>query len=164
MHLSIIVATDKNRLIGSKNKLPWHLPADLINFKNITLGKTIIMGRNTYQSIGKPLPNRKNIIITRNHNFIADDSCQIFNDIEKALYHLKNEDEVFIIGGSAIYAQTINKCNKLYITEINEEFNGDTYFPEFDKTKFKQISKDSKKPDKKNPYSYSFNIYQRLNY
>ena len=113
MNLSIIVAMSKNRVIGKDNKMPWHLSNDLKNFKKITIGKTIVMGRLTYDSIGKPLPERKNIVLSRN---LIDPNVFIFDNFEEVLNFTKDEDEVFIIGGQDIYSHTIDKVNKLYLT------------------------------------------------
>ena len=136
MNLSIIVAMSKNRVIGKDNKMPWHLSNDLKNFKKITIGKTIVMGRLTYDSIGKALPERKNIVLSRN---LIDPDVFIFDNFEEVLNFTKNEDEVFIIGGQDIYSQTIDKVNKLYLTTIDANIDGDKYFPEIDISKWKNI-------------------------
>jgi dihydrofolate reductase len=155
--LAIIVAMDNNNLIGTNNSLPWHLPADLQYFKQTTLGKTVVMGRKTYQSIGKPLPNRKNVILTRDVNFSVD-GCEIIH----SLYELKNykNDDVFIIGGSNLYTQTLALANKLYITKIDYEFKGDAYFPKIDNS-WNLISNNKHLKDEKNLYNYDFQIFQR---
>ena len=121
MNLSIIVAMSKNRVIGKDNKMPWHLSNDLKNFKKITIGKTIVMGRLTYDSIGRPLPERKNIVLSRN---LIDSDVFIFDNFEEVLNFTKDEDEVFIIGGQDIYSQTIDKVNKLYLTTIYTHIEG----------------------------------------
>ena len=126
--LSLIVAMDKNGLIGSKNKLPWYLPEDLKRFKNITTGKNIVMGHQTYKSIGKPLPNRKNIILSRNKDLIIDD-CIVLNDLQSVLDLNNDENEVIIIGGSQIYGLFLPYVKRMYITAIHSKFMGDTYFP-----------------------------------
>lgn len=129
MTISIIVAVAKNNVIGKDNKLPWHLPEDLKHFKELTSGHTVIMGRKTFESIGRPLPNRKNIVISRNENFKAND-MEVVHSIEQALDLTKNEDEVFIIGGAEIYKQALLLVNKIYLTRINKDYEGDAYFPE----------------------------------
>ena len=113
MNVSIIVAMSKNRVIGRDNDMPWHLSDDLKNFKKITINKTIIMGRLTYDSIGKPLPKRNNVVLSRN---LKDPKVTVLDNLEEALNISKNEDEIFIIGGSDLYSQTINIANKLYLT------------------------------------------------
>ena len=126
MNISIIVAMSKNRVIGKDNDMPWHLSDDLKNFKKVTMGSTIIMGRLTYESIGKPLPKRKNIVLSRK---LKDPNLLVFDNLDNALSTLKDEREIFIIGGEDIYCQTVNRANKIYLTTINEELEGDKYFP-----------------------------------
>ena len=116
----------KNRVIGKDNDMPWHLSDDLKNFKKVTMGSTIIMGRLTYESIGKPLPKRKNIVLSRK---LKDPNLLVFDNLDNALSTLKDEREIFIIGGEDIYCQTVNRANKIYLTTINEDLEGDKYFP-----------------------------------
>ncbi len=125
--LSLIVAMSQNNVIGDKNKLLWNLKEDLRRFKEITTGHPIIMGRKTYESIGKPLPNRKNIIITRSD--INIDGCIVAHSIEEAVNMFPNDEEIFIIGGAEIYKQTIGKVDKMYLTVILEDYEGDAFFP-----------------------------------
>jgi dihydrofolate reductase len=125
--LSLIVAMSQNNVIGDKNKLLWNLKEDLRRFKEITTGHPIIMGRKTYESIGKPLPNRKNIIITRSD--INIDGCIVVHSIEEAINMFPNDEEIFIIGGAEIYKQTIGKVDKMYLTVILEDYEGDAFFP-----------------------------------
>lgn len=158
--ISIIVATSKNRVIGNNNSLIWKLPADLKRFKQITTGNTIVMGRKTYESIGKPLPNRRNIIITRDTNYLAD-NCEIVNSIEEALMLCNND--CFIIGGGEIYKQSIDIADKIYLTLVQEDFEGDTYFPEIGKEWTKVIREDFE-PDEKNAHKYSFINYEKYNF
>jgi len=159
MLLSIIVAMDNNKLIGKNNQLPWRLPADLAFFKKITSNNTVIMGKKTYDSIGKPLPNRRNIIITRNKN-LKIDNCEIFNSIDQAINATKKE-KVFIIGGANIWQQTLDKVSRLYITQIEAEFEGDTYFPKYDENNWQEINSESHLPDEKNPYKYHFKTFDK---
>ena len=129
--VSIIVAKSKNNVIGSNGSIPWSVPKDLKYFKELTEGNTVIMGRKTYESLPenkKPLPNRINIVITRDSNIKAN-GCIIVNSLEEALLKADNKNDTFIIGGGEIYKQALNFVDKIYITEINEEFVGDTYFP-----------------------------------
>ncbi len=156
MNLSIIVAMSKNRVIGKDNKMPWHLSSDLKNFKRITIGKTIIMGRLTYDSIGKPLPERKNIVLSRN---LIDPNVFVFDNFQKVLSFTKDEDEVFIIGGQDIYSQTIDKVKKLYLTTIDENIEGDKYFPEIDISKWKKISSEKFGKDQYNTHEFISEVY-----
>ena len=156
MNLSIIVAMSKNRVIGKDNKMPWHLSNDLKNFKKITIGKTIVMGRLTYDSIGKALPERKNIVLSRN---LIDSNVFIFDNFEEVLDFTKDEDEVFIIGGQDIYSQTIDKVNKLYLTTIDENIEGDKYFPEIDISKWKKIRSENFSKDQNNTHDFVSELY-----
>lgn len=159
MKISLVVAKSKNNVIGKNNQLPWHLPADLKHFKNITMGKPIVMGRKTAESIGKPLPGRRNIIISHNKNFFAT-GCDIFHSIDDALKALKSEKEVMIIGGANLYAQMIEKADCIYMTVIDAEFEGDTFFPELN-NKWKLISEEKFLGDEKNKYAYWFQVWEK---
>jgi dihydrofolate reductase len=160
MRLSIIVAMDDNQLIGQNNALPWHLPADLAYFKKTTTGKTVLMGRKTYQSIGFPLPNRRNIIISRNSDFQAKD-CEVVNSINAALTLAKNNDEVMVMGGASFYKQMLPSVDRLYITQIEGEFEGDAHFPQFSRDDFVETFRESHTPDEKNKHIYRFTILDR---
>ena len=153
--LSLIVAMDDNRLIGSNNNLPWQLPADLVFFKRTTMGKPIIMGRKTFVSIGRPLPGRRNIVITRDPTFSAA-GCEIANGIPAALALCSDVEEAMLIGGASLYQQTIEQATQLYITRIHHSFVGDTWFPEFDLQVWKQASREDHQADSSNPHAYSF--------
>jgi dihydrofolate reductase len=158
--LSLIVAMDDNRLIGNKNKLPWHLPADLAFFKRTTMGKPIVMGRKTFESIGKPLPGRRNIVITRDDSFSAA-GCEVANSIEAAMSLTKDDDEVMLIGGASLYEQTIARATQLYITRIHQSFEGNTWFPEIDLSEWKAVNREDFDADHSNQYAYSFIKYVR---
>jgi dihydrofolate reductase len=158
--LSLIVAMDENRLIGSANQLPWHLPADLAFFKRTTMGKPIIMGRKTYESIGRPLPGRRNIVITRDPHFSAE-GCEIVNAIDQALTSCSDHDELMLIGGASLYQQTMEQASCMYITRIYHRFNGDTWFPEFDSAQWTIAEQQDFDVDEKNPFAYSFVKYVR---
>ncbi|CAC9545382.1 Dihydrofolate reductase (EC 1.5.1.3) [uncultured Gammaproteobacteria bacterium] len=160
MRLSIIVAMDDKQLIGKNNALPWHLPADLGYFKKTTTGKTVLMGRKTYESIGRPLPNRRNIIISRNTNFQAD-GCEIVTSIDAALKLAKDDDEVMIMGGASFYEQMLPSVDRLYITQIEGKFKGDAHFPKFNRNKFVETFRESHAPDEKNPHTYHFTVLDR---
>ena len=160
MRLSIIVAMDNNHLIGKDNGLPWHLPADLAFFKKVTTGHSIVMGRKTYDSIGRPLPNRRNIVITRNVD-VSIEGCEVFNSIDDALDSAKEEKEVLVIGGANLCQQVLARVGRLYITHIEGVFEGDTYFPNYDSNDWREISRESHLPDEKNPHHYHFIILER---
>lgn len=151
----------KNRVIGNNNSLIWKLPADMKRFKEITTGKTVIMGRKTYESIGRPLPNRRNIIITRNDSYSVN-GCEVVNSLEKAI-ELSNGSDVMIIGGGEIYTQSLPIVDKMYITIIHEDFEGDTHFPEIG-DEWVKISREDHQPDEKNQYKYSFIDYEKYNF
>jgi dihydrofolate reductase len=158
--LSIICAMDENRLIGCDNALPWHMPADFAWFRKNTLGKTVVMGRKTYESIGKPLPDRRNIIITRDSNYQMD-GCEICASIDEALAVTENEEEIMLIGGASLYQQTISQADKLYITEIHSIFEGDAWFPAIETSLWNESWRKSHAADEKNPHSFSFVIYEK---
>lgn len=158
--VKIIVAKSRNGIIGDSNKLIWSLPGDLANFKKITTGHSIVMGRKTFQSIGKPLPGRRNIIITRNTDYEVKD-CEVVNSLEEAL--LLTGNDCFIIGGGEIYKQSLHIASKIYLTLVDEDFTGDTIFPELDDNWFKS-SEEKFLKDEKNPYNYSFITYERFEF
>jgi dihydrofolate reductase len=160
MRLSIIVAMDDNQLIGKDNALPWHLPADLGYFKKTTTGKTVLMGRKTYESIGRPLPNRRNVVVSRNTDFQAE-GCEVVGSIEAALDLAKDDDEVMVMGGASFYEQMLPSADRLYITQIEGEHEGDAYFPKFNRSEFSEISRESHIPDEKNQHTYHFTILER---
>lgn len=158
--LSLICAMDQNQLIGSNNALPWHLPADLAFFKKTTLGKPIVMGRKTYESIGRPLPGRQNIIITRNPEFKAE-GCDTCTSIDQAIELAGDQNEVMLIGGASLYQQTIDLAQYLYLTRIHHQFEGDAWFPEFDLQQWQEVWREDHTRDEKNGYDFSFLKYSR---
>lgn len=160
MRLSIIVAMDDQQLIGKDNGLPWHLPADLGYFKQTTTGKTVLMGRKTYESIGRPLPNRRNIVISRNSAFEAP-GCEVVESIEQALALAQDEQEVMVMGGASFYQQMLPQVDRLYITQIEGSFEGDAYFPAFDRDAFVETKRETHQPDENNPHTYHFTILER---
>ncbi|HEY2580573.1 MAG TPA: dihydrofolate reductase [Mucilaginibacter sp.] len=160
MIVTIVVAISENHVIGKDNKLLWHLPNDLKHFKDITTGHTIIMGRKTYESVGKPLPRRRNIIITRQS--IAIEGCEVVNSIEAALALCASENEVFIVGGAEIYKQSIHLTNRIYLTIVHKQFDGDSFFPELNKNEWKEVSHEDHEPDDKNRLPYSFITLERF--
>lgn len=163
MILSSIVATSLNHAIGKNNQLLWHLPADLKFFKNTTMGCPVIMGRKTFQSIGRTLPGRKNIVITRDNTFNADNQFDLIvvGSIDEALVKLHSEKEVFIIGGGEIYKQTIDSVDTIYLTLVNTVIDGDVFFPEIDKNKFDLVWEEKHIADEKNKFDYTFQKFER---
>lgn len=161
MILAAIVATDLNNAIGLNNKLLWHLPADLKFFKLTTMGCPIIMGRKTYESIGRLLPGRKNIIVTRNTDFKIP-GAEVYFNIDEAIMACKNDEKVFVIGGAEIYKQCFDHIDELYRTVIKHQFEADTFFPSIDKNKFKKDWQEDHLADEKNSFDYSFEKYLRI--
>lgn len=161
--ISAIVAMGENRVIGKDNQLPWRLPADLKHFKQLTIGNAILMGRKTYESIGRPLPNRINLIISRNPHYVAE-GCTVVSSFEEALQKATIEKcrELFIIGGSEIYQLLLPYTERLYLTIVHHLFAGDAYFPELNKTEWKEIERADLAADTENAYSYSFLMLARV--
>ncbi|SEF75586.1 dihydrofolate reductase [Nitrosomonas ureae] len=164
MCLSILVAMAKNRVIGRNNQLPWHLPADLKHFKLLTMGQTIVMGRKTYESIGRPLPGRANIIITRQSGYEVP-GATVVNSLQDALLICEESsainNESFIIGGEKLYRQTLDICQRMYITEIQSDFEGDVVFPEFDRSNWEEIQRDKHISVNDAQIEYHFVILER---
>ena len=163
MIISIIAAVAENNVIGKDNDLIWHMPADLKFFKETTSGHHIIMGRKTFESFGKPLPNRTHIIITRNKKY-SFPGVYVVHSLENAIKKVKEEvnDEAFILGGAEIYQQSIGIADRLYITEIKSEFKGDAFFPEIDKNKWMEVSRIEHQPDERNKHPFAFVKYDRI--
>ena len=159
MIISAIVATGENNAIGKNNQLLWHMPNDLKHFKEVTSGRTIIMGRKTFDSVGKPLPKRRNIVVTRQD--ITIPGCEVVKSVEDAMALCKGEDEVFIGGGAEIYKLAMPLTDRIYLTIIHKSFDADTFFPEIDKKEWKETSREDFKPDEKNPLPYSFITLER---
>lgn len=160
MLISAIVAMTENRVIGLDNRLPWHLPADLRYFKKITLHKTIVMGRKTFASIGRPLPERLNIILTRDPTFKAT-GCTVLHSLNE-IFLLPDQNEIIIIGGSELFKQSLHQINRLYLTLIHTELEGDTFFPELKTDEWVEVSRQRHRADGENPYDYSFIIFDRI--
>jgi dihydrofolate reductase len=161
--ITVIAAIAKNNALGKDNDLIWYLPADLKRFKKVTTGHYILMGRNTFESIGKPLPNRTTIIITRNKNY-SKEGCLTAASIEEAIELAKEEAQLFIIGGAQIYKEIMAKdlADQLDITLVHSEFDADVYFPEIDAKVWKEAVREDFKADEKNVYDYSFISYQKI--
>jgi dihydrofolate reductase len=162
MRKSIIVAMDQNNGIGYQNRLPWHLPAELKRFKSLTMGHHMIMGRKTYESIGKPLPGRTTIVVTRNLNYQAE-GCLIVNSLNKAfeLAKARGESEVFLCGGHQIYREALPETDRLYLTRVHGEFQTDITFPNFDPSHWEEVSAELHPSDEKNPYAFTLFTYER---
>jgi dihydrofolate reductase len=162
MKLILIAAVANNNVIGNDNKLLWHMPADLRRFKDLTMGHTMIMGRKTFESIGKPLPGRKTIIISRNKDYKAE-GCQVATDLKEAICLVKDEPQAFVVGGGEIYRQVINlhPTRRLYITRVYANFDGDSFFPEIDPDKWELIEREEQPTNEKNPFPYAFLTYKR---
>ena len=158
--LSLIWGMDRNRLIGRDNALPWHLPADLAWFKKSTMGKPILMGRKTYESIGRPLPGRTNLILTRQKG-LQIEGCSVVHSLEEAKAAVPEADEIMVMGGAEIYGLLFDQAERLYITEIDGEFEGDAWFPEFNRDGWLEVFRETHQPDEKNPHPYTFMILER---
>ena len=158
--VSIIVAISANNAIGKNNQLLWHLPADLKHFKEITSGHTIIMGRKTYDSIGRPLPNRRNIVITRKTD-LQIENVEIVNSLQDAISLCKTEDEVFIIGGAEIYKNSISLTNRIYLTTVHQEYEADVFFPDLNKDEGLETFQEHHTADEKNSVAYTFSTLER---
>ena len=161
--LSIIVAKAKNNIIGKDNQLIWHLPEDLKRFKTLTTGHTIIMGRKTFESLGRVLPNRHHIILCNDAEMnIDDENVEVLDDISLLYNYINDEQEHFVIGGATMYRLLMPKCNKMYITEINQEFEGDVSFPEVDLNIWKVTEREQGLKDEKNPFDYEYVTYEKI--
>lgn len=166
MILSSIVAMSENRVIGVDNQLPWHLPEDLKYFKRITMGHPIIMGRKTYESIGRPLPGRTNIVVTRQAEWDAE-GVVATHSVDEALQVAARQvasdgvEEAFMIGGEELFRQSLHKMDRIYLTQVHAHIDGDAYFPEFDRSQWEEVERIDHEPDHRNPYAYSFLVLNR---
>ncbi|MFV1871783.1 MAG: dihydrofolate reductase [Oleiphilus sp.] len=166
MKCSMIVAMSENRVIGINNKLPWYLPNDMKYFKQVTMGKPIIMGRKTYESIGKPLPGRANIVITRNTQWQAE-GVKVAHSLEQAIAlaeaisNIDGQSEVMIIGGDQIYKACLPQVDRVYLTKVHAEVQGDAWFPEVDWSSWQEVGREDFQAEGANPYDYSFIVYDR---
>ena len=167
MRKAIIVAMARNRVIGKNNALPWYLPGDLKYFKQVTMGKPVIMGRKTFESIGRPLPGRLNVVITRNPDWQAPEGVLVVTSLADALVKaeaqalIEGGDEVMIIGGGQIYAEALPLTERLYLTQVHADVSGDAYFPEVDLDSWQELGREDFSASGHNPYDYSFVVYQR---
>ncbi|KEA63442.1 Dihydrofolate reductase [Marinobacterium lacunae] len=166
MRVAVIVAQAENRVIGSENRLPWHLPEDLRYFKQVTMGKPIIMGRKTFESIGRPLPGRCNIVITRDASWSAPGVVVVSSPEEaieraSAQAEIDGVDEAMVIGGAEIYRQMLPLSDRLYLTQVHADVEGDARFPEFDLAQWRELGREDFAASENNPYNYSFIVLQR---
>ena len=160
MQISLIVAMARGRVIGKDNGMPWHMPADLRHFKSVTLGKPVVMGRRTFESIGRPLPGRRNLVISRNVDWQAD-GVEVASSLEQALALLAGSDEVMIIGGGQLYAEALPLAHRLHLTHIELAVEGDTHFPDYTCFSWREIATESHCADEHNPYDYRFVTLER---
>ncbi|HDO1319687.1 TPA: type 3 dihydrofolate reductase [Aeromonas veronii] len=162
MKISMIAAMAHDRVIGKDNQMPWHLPADLAHFKRVTLGKPVLMGRKTFESIGRPLPGRRNLVISRNPGYRAE-GIEVVGSVEAALALLAGSsvEELMVIGGGHLYAEMLPSADCLYLTRIDLAVEGDTRFPAFDDGQWQRVDCESHPADEKNPHPYSFETWQR---
>jgi len=160
MIISLICAASQNGVIGVDNRLPWRLPADMKRFKRLTMGHHVLMGRKTYQSIGHPLVGRTNIVISRRPTFQAE-GCLVASSLPQAIALCKNDDEIFVIGGAAIYQAALPLAHRIYLTVIHHTFEGDTFLFDLDEPTWQELSREDFEPDEKNRYRYSFLTFER---
>ncbi|MBE0613869.1 MAG: dihydrofolate reductase [Burkholderiales bacterium] len=149
-----------NRVIGRNNALPWHLPADLKRFKALTLGHPVVMGRKTYESIGKPLPGRRNLVITRNHDYSAS-GCDVVHTLDAALAACGGEETIFVIGGAELYRESLPRAHCLEFTEIHAPFEGDAFFPEFSLAQWRETAREAHGTEAGAAFRYDFVRYLR---
>lgn len=163
MIISLIAAVSRNGVIGNRGKIPWRLPDDMRRFREITSGHPVVMGRKTYESIGKPLPERENIIVTRQEKYEAP-GCVVVHTLEKALdaARANGTEEAFVIGGAELYREAVPLADKLYLTKINEDFKGDAFFPEINQEEWKKTAEEKGIEDEKNSHSHTFFIFEKL--
>ena len=161
MRISLIVAMSENQVIGNRGQLPWHLSADLKQFKKLTMGHHIIMGRKTFESIGRLLPGRMSIMITRQSRYSAQGAL-VANDLDQALQLATGDSEIFVIGGAEIYRQAIDWVDRLYLTRVHATIDGDTFFTDFEPDAWRLVADVRHKSDDKNDFDYSFEVYDRV--
>ena len=161
MRLALIVAMAENQVIGRNNQLPWHIRADLRHFRKLTMGRPIIMGRRTHESIGRPLPGRDNIVITADRHYQAD-GCQVVHSIEQALAAAGDCEEAMIIGGANLYRQTLAAADRLYMTLVKAKPEGDTWFPVIEPQQWREIERETHKADEQNDFDYDFVVLDRI--
>lgn len=160
MRITFVVAMDETGLIGAGNGLPWRLPADLRHFKRTTLGHPILMGRRTFESIGRPLPDRSNLVLTRDASFDAP-GCRVVHSLNEAVAAADDASELMVIGGAQVYAQCLPRVDRIVLTRVHARFTGDTRFPDPDLAGWREVSREDHTADERNPYPYSFSVLER---
>lgn len=158
--LTLIVAIGENNEIGNNGRMPWHLPSDLKHFKSLTLGKPVIMGRRTFEAIGKPLPERRNIVVTHNRGLHVD-GIEVAHSLTDALVLAAGVPEIMLIGGGELYREALPRAQRLYLTRVHARFDADTFFPELDPAEWRETAREDRAADAYNPYAYSFVTLQR---
>ena len=161
--ISIIVAASANNVIGAQGDLPWHLSDDLRRFKAVTMGKPIVMGRKTWESIGRALPGRQNIVITRRQGFVAD-GCDVVHSVDEAMRVAGNVDEIMVIGGSEVYEVFLPAAQRLYLTRVHADVDGDAFFRAVEEDEWQLVSEETRSADERNEFDYSFRIYERTDH
>lgn len=161
MKISMVVAAAENNAIGKDNKLLWHLPLDLKFFKSITMGCPIVMGRSTFESVGKPLPGRRNIVMTRSKG-LSFQGCEMVHSVEETLHLLQSEPQVMIVGGAEIYRLFMPIAERIYLTRVHTSPEADTFFEEFDKEQWHKVSSEAHPADERHLYAYTFEVWDRL--
>jgi dihydrofolate reductase len=160
MTLSLVVAASSNNVIGRDGGLPWHLPDDLRHFKRLTTGKPVIMGRNTFESIGRPLPDRRNIVMTRDPGYVAD-GCEVVSSVGDAVDLVAGEPEAMIIGGGQVYRDFLPLADRIYLTRVQAEVEGDTFFPEIDETTWRMVSSEHHAADARHQHEFDMIVFER---
>lgn len=160
MTISLVVAASTNNVIGSDGGLPWHLPDDLRHFKRLTTGKPVVMGRRTFESIGRPLPDRRNIVMTRDPGFVAR-GCDVVSSVREALDLVSDAEEVMIIGGGQVYRDFLSHADRIYLTRVQADVEGDTHFPDIDEAGWRRVSSESHAIDEKHAYAFDVMVFER---
>lgn len=158
--INLIAALARNRVIGNRQQIPWRIPGEQAYFKKVTLGHPIVMGRKTWESIGRPLPGRRNIVVTRSPNYVAADA-DVVDSLDAALALVPNSADVFVIGGGELFAQALPSADRLFLTEIDADFEGDAFFPQFDRAGWRETSRKTHAAENDRPFGYSFVVYER---
>ena len=158
--INLIAALSRNQVIGQDQQIPWSIPGEQAYFKKITLGHPIVMGRKTWESIGRPLPARRNIVVTRAQGYAAP-GAEVVHSLDAALTHAGDVPEIFIIGGGELYAQALPRADRLFLTELDADFEGDAFFPPFDRAAWRETSRETKAPEADRSFAYSFVVYER---
>ena len=160
MRVSFIVAMDLDGVIGQDGALPWRLPNDMKNFKRVTMGKPVIMGRKTHESIGRPLPGRKNIVMTRDDDYVAE-GCEVVHSVGQALRAAGDVDEVMVAGGASVYRALMDRCDRIYLTTVTDRFTGDVHFPDLDLKEWRETQHDEHDPDDSNAFRHTIVVLER---